>query len=159
MSVSLPLSQFPAPRTRILPLLSKQLGGYSARCIMATVEDTSSLPGAGARETEMVGAAPNPLNAEHRSLSSNTSTAQPAVRYCENVGWDGSLALLSMLVVSGAQFYLAYSYSASFRSFHRGSSELVHGSALQNFSRDPSEDVKRTRQELQGGIGSKVCVN
>ena len=127
MSVSLPLSQFPAPRTRILPLLSKQLGGYSARCIMATVEDTSSLPGAGARETEMVGAAPNPLNAEHRSLSSNTSTAQPAVRYCENVGWDGSLALLSMLVVSGAQFYLAYSYSASFRSFHRGWSVVFLG--------------------------------
>ena len=94
---------------------------------MASVENANSLPGPIARETEMVGVTPNPLNTEDNGQSLNTSEPRPKVRYCEHVGWDGSLTLVGMYVVSGAQFYLAYMYSANFRNFHRGWSVIFLG--------------------------------
>ena len=39
------------------------------------------------------------------------------ISYCSHVGWDGTVVLFFLLVLSGFSWYLVYPYSASFRNF------------------------------------------
>ena len=48
------------------------------------------------------------------------------ISYCSHVGWDGTLVLFSLLVLSGFSWYLVYIYSAYFNKlFERSNSSFL----------------------------------